>query len=257
MKILIQSELSRLVMRRRTIIILILSVLAFLFLAFFNSSFGIGFYDPNQTAKLDALNFAPFVLRDYHFYLVLVLCPLLVVESFNRERTSGEYRIVMIRPYSRTQFYSAKIISLAIIMGILMFILWILAMILGGVLLPQTPATSFFNPEVSYTMSEAIFFNFKFYLVEYFMLLAIISVISSISLLLSSPLLSYVASIFLLYGIGFSIVPFEFLVTSTRSIFDLLLGIEAGGHVILSLIVILGLGMGSSYVMFKRNDYLS
>ena len=67
MKILIQSELSRLVMRRRTIIILILSVLAFLFLAFFNSSFGIGFYDPNQTAKLDALNFAPFVLRDYHF----------------------------------------------------------------------------------------------------------------------------------------------------------------------------------------------
>ena len=70
MKILIQSELSRLVMRRRTIIILILSVLAFLFLAFFNSSFGIGFYDPNQTAKLDALNFAPFVLRDYHFYLV-------------------------------------------------------------------------------------------------------------------------------------------------------------------------------------------
>ena len=93
---------------------------------------------------------------------MLVLCPLLVVESFNRERTSGEYRIVMIRPYSRTQFYSAKIISLAIIMGILMFILWILAMILGGVLLPQTPATSFFNPEVRIRCLRLSFFNFKF-----------------------------------------------------------------------------------------------
>ena len=257
MKTLIQSELSRLVIRRRTIIILILSILAFLFLAFFNSFFGSGFYDPNQTATLDALNFAPFVLRDYHFYLVLVLCPLLVVESFNRERTSGEYRMVMIRPYSRRQFYSAKIISLAIVIGVLVFILWILAMILGSLVLPKSTTTSFFNPKVSYTMVEAIFFSFKFYLIEYFMLVAIISVVSSISLLLASPLLSYVASIFLLFGLGFSTASFEFLAISTRSIFDLLLGIGAGWHVILSLIVVLGLGTGSSYVLFKRNDYLS
>ena len=83
MKQLIQSELSRLVMRRRTAIILIISLLAFIFIAFFNSTFGVGFYDPFVTANLDSLNFTPFILRDYHFYLVLILCPLLVVENID------------------------------------------------------------------------------------------------------------------------------------------------------------------------------
>ena len=137
MKQLIQSELSRLVMRRRTAIILIISLLAFIFIAFFNSTFGVGFYDPFVTANLDSLNFTPFILRDYHFYLVLILCPLLVVETFNRERYSGEYRMVMIRPYSRVQLYVAKILTLAIVMGVFSIILWMMANIFAQLMLPK------------------------------------------------------------------------------------------------------------------------
>lgn len=257
MKNLIRSECSRLVMRRRTIVILIISLFAFLFLSFFNSTFGVGFYDPNQTARLDSLNFAPFVLRDYHFYFVLVLCPLLVVESFNRERCSGEYRMIMIRPYSRAQFYFAKMISLSLVFGVLIFILWGIATIFGFFVLPHADTTSLFNPNMMYTTTEAISFSLKFYFVEYLMLIGIIGVISGVSLLLPNSLLSYIGSVFFLCGIGFSVIPLEFLVSSTRCIFDLLLGIGASWHVILYLMAILGIGIGGSYMMFKHSDYLS
>lgn len=257
MKQLIQSEFDRLVMRRRTMIILILSVLAFLCLAFFNSMFGVGFYDPYTTASLDALNFAPFMLRDYHFYFVLILCPLLVVETFNRERYSGEYRMVMIRPYSKLQLYQAKIITLAILMGIFTFVLWIVGIGFANMMLPSVRETSFFEPQIRYTSTDAILFSLKFYIVEYMIIMSVIGVMSLISLLLPNTIFAFLGSIFVVCIVGFGFAPFEFLMSSTRSIFDLLLGMGNGINVILYVLVILGIGMVGSYAIFRGNDYLS
>ena len=257
MKQLVQSELQRLLMRRRTLIILVMSLLAFLFLAFFNSMFGVGFYDPIITTRLDSLNFSPFILRDYHFYFILIFCPFLTVETFNRERYSGEYRLVMIRPYSRMEFYSAKMISLCIIMAMMMFILWVIGNGLAYVMLPRVSETSFFEPSVVYSSFKAMIFGFKFYVIEFIILMSVIGIISLISLIVRNTVLSFLASVFVLWIIGFSLPTFEFLVSSTRSIFDVLLGMGMGWHVILYVMLTLVIGMGGSSIILKRSDYLS
>ena len=82
-------------------------------------------------------------------------------------------------------------------------------------------------------------------------------VISLISLLLPNTILAFLGSVFVLCLVGFGMPVFEFLVSSTRSIFDLLLGMGSSGNVILYVLVILGIGIGGSYALFRRNDYLS
>jgi len=160
LKNLIVCELQRLVCRKRTLTLIIVTLIGFLFIALFNIRFGVGFYDPMTITSLDALNFAPFILRDFHLFLVLVWCPLLVVESFNKELRSGEYRMVMIRSYSKEQLYLAKMISLMTVIAILTLSLWIIGNVFAFLVLPNHQQTLFFNEHQSYSMAGGLFFRF-------------------------------------------------------------------------------------------------
>lgn len=257
LKNLILCELQRLVCRKRTLILMIVTLLGFLFIAFFNVIFGVGFYDPLTTASLDALNFTPFILRDFHLFLVLVCCPLLVVESFNKELRSGEYRMIMIRSYSKAQLYLAKIISLMTIIAIVTVSLWIIGNVFAFLVLPNHQQTLFFNEQQSYSMTGALFFSFKFYLIEFMILMAVSGVIALLSLICPNAITSYLGAVFILILVGFGYVPMEFLIISTKSIFDLLLHMSSPLRVILNLMIVLTIGIGGSYLLYTKEDYLS
>lgn len=257
LKNLIVCELQRLVCRKRTLTLIIVTLIGFLFIALFNIRFGVGFYDPMTITSLDALNFTPFILRDFHLFLVLVWCPLLVVESFNKELRSGEYRMVMIRSYSKAQLYLAKMISLMTVIAILTLSLWIIGNVFAFLVLPNHQQTLFFNEHQSYSMAGALFFSFKFYLIEFMMLMAVCGVISLLSLICPNAITSYLGSVFILIFVGFGYVPMEFLIISSKSIFDLLLHMSSPLRVILNLMIVLTIGIGGSYLLYTKEDYLS
>lgn len=256
MKNLILCELQRLICGKRIIFLGVVTLLAFLFVCFFVSTFGIGFYDPVTTISLDFLNFPPFILRDFHVFIIFVICPLFVVESFNKELRSGQYRMVMIRPYTRKQLFLAKILSLMIVLAVFTLILWVVGCAYSFLVLPSINQTHFFTEE-SYSFSASMWFNFKFYFIEFLILIGVIGIITLMSLICPNTITSYLGSVFVLIVIGFGYAPMDFLILSTKSIFDLLLEMGSTWHVILNLVVVLITGLGGSWVLYRREDYLS
>lgn len=252
---LIKCELQR-IFRKKVRIVLVLSLGVLLLLILFNTLFGVGFYSPTVQTPLNALNLAPFVLKDYHFYLILILCPYLVAESFNKEWYSGAYRMIMIRPYSRNQLYVAKLISIYFVIALFLGISCTIAILYGNFVYPSVSTTIYFGAEHVYNGVEAMIFTIKFYCVEFFILMGIVGFMVTISLLIGKTVLSYIASIFLVWTVGFGVPSCEFLVSSTRTIFDILLGIGDKFQAIFLILVFLAIGQLVSYICFRNNDYL-
>lgn len=257
LKNLILSELQRLICRKRTIFLAIITLCSFLFICFFNFSFRVGFYDPMTTTVLNRLNFPPFILRDFHLFLVLVFCPLLVVESFNKERRSGEYRMVMIRSYSKGQLYVAKVISLMMVMAVLTACLWLIGNLFSVLVFPSVNQTIFFTEQQSYSVIGAMLFSLGFYFTEFLMLVSVCGIISFVSLICPNAITSYLGVVFVLIMVGFGYTPMEFLIISTKNIFDLLLQMSQPWRVILNLGLILGIGLGGAALLYTKEDYLS
>lgn len=60
---------------------------------------------------LSNLNFPVAVTREWYFTLFLLIFPILFIDSFNSEISSGAYRLVMIRPVGRWELLLAKWIT--------------------------------------------------------------------------------------------------------------------------------------------------
>ncbi|MGL4373795.1 MAG: ABC transporter permease, partial [Turicibacter sp.] len=149
MKNLMKCELQR-QFSKKSVTIFFISFLVFIVLCLFNLTFGVGFYDPLVVTPLDGLNFAPFILRDFHLYLIFILCPLIVVQSFNAEYKTGAYRMVMIRPHSKLKLYIAKFIGCVIPLLIFLALAYLTATLIGYLILPTPSTTLFFYEEFTF-----------------------------------------------------------------------------------------------------------
>ncbi len=253
MKNLIGSELERIFSSKKTKVTFIVSMILLILILFFVKIGETGFYDPKISVKLNSLNFAPFILREFHMVLAIIICPMLFTESFNSERTNGYYRMIMIRPYSKLQMFLSKWISQAITFGILILITFIITIVFGYLALPEASEANFFNIAGSFSKTGALLFNFKFYLCEYLVILAILSINALMGVLMPNSVLAFIGSVGVCLGSLYIVDKLEFLIFSTKGIFDILSGISMS--VLLYSLLIIIIGFLSGMVLFVSIDY--
>lgn len=256
MKNLICSELYRMLRSKKNIILLIITIVIFVLDALFLKFFNVGFYDKVTKINLNSLNSPPFILKENHLFLIFIFCPILFCESFNHENTCGAYRLFLIRGYDKAKFILSKIIACAIFSGALIIILFVLGTVLGSLLFNKTSLTSFVNKQISFNITGALFYNFKFYFLEYMIMLILIGLSSIIGSLMPNSAITYAVivalCIFLIYvneGI------FSYFLVNTPIIFDVLDG--RNNIFILSSILLIISTYSISIIMFKKRDYLN
>lgn len=216
------SELERTFKRKKTWVGLIVYILLLGFECLFLYMVGgQSFYDPDHVVKLNSLNTAPFFLRELGLFIIFVLLPMFVVDSFNGEYTSGAYRLVLLRPRGRAALFAVKWGVQAAIIFCLLCITWFVAAIYGHLVFPEVNEVSFLNTG-ELQSSEAFIYVLTFYSIALLVLLAVLTIGSLISTVMPNVILSYIGVIGFFIGGMYISDHFSFFITFTDSIFQVL-----------------------------------
>lgn len=221
-----KSEWERMWGRKKTKIALLLFLVFLVFECYF--LWGIGgrsFYDAENMVELNALNTSPFLLREMAIYVNFILIPMLVVDSFNGEYTSGALRMVLQRPVSLGRLVAAKWLVLALLLFVLNGLMLSVGTLFGRLMMPHAETVTFLNT-AAYGPFGAYMFSVIFYGIAYLIFLAVLGVSALISTLMPHPILSYIGTIgFLVSGIYVS-SRLDFFFSMSDSIFHQLGGLR-------------------------------
>lgn len=248
------SELERTFKRKKTWIgIFMYLALIGLECVFLTTVGGRSFYHPDHMVMLNSLNTAPFFLRELGLFLIFILIPMFVVDSFNGEYTSGAYRLVLLRPQNRTVLFMMKVSVQAMILFGLLLITWIVGMIYGKLAFIEVTEVSFFHTAPLQSI-EAFIYVGKFYAIAFLILLSIIIIGSLISVLMPNAILSYIGMIGFLIGSIYVSDKFSFFLNFTYSIFQVL-GQQNDSLLILVCFIIF-ISYIINVVVWKRRDWI-
>ncbi len=255
MKNIIKSELDRMIKSKKNKWLFIISIGIFILQGFFIKTFNVGFYDPNIITSLNSLNTPPFIIREFHLFLLYVFCPMIFIESFNHENTSGGYRMVLIRGYKKRDYIISKLMCCVMLMAVFMVITYIVGTLFGYLFIDKTNATTYFNMEGSFGVFKAALYNFKFYGLEYLIVLAFLGISSIIGIISKNSVIAYFLSLGICIGSIYISDTFEFFLGSTKVIFDTLANMN--NTFILSCIIIMVSTSVISILIFEKRDYLN
>lgn len=254
MKNILRSETERIFKRKKTWIgIGIYLLLIGLQCLFLSGVGGIAFYSPEEEVALNSLNTAPFLLRELGLFLLFILIPMLVVDSFNGEYTSGAYRMVLLRPVQRGKLFLAKIMALSGIVFLLLLITMTAGIIYGNMAFPHVTETSFLDTEMLQPLA-AYSYIILYYLIAFVILFSAMMVGSVISIILPNMILAYIGIIGFLVGSIYVSDYMVFFLSMADTIFILLAGQKL---MMFSIILFLILG---SYILnigiWKKRDWI-
>ena len=224
MKYILLSEWERTFKRKKTwagIIIYILLIT--LECCFLYAIGGRSFYNPDDVVMLNSLNTSPFFFRELGIFLIFILIPMFVVDSFNGEYTSGAYRLVLLRPKSVIQLYISKLFVQGLILFGLLFLTFLISNIYGHIVFPDVKETTFYNTS-SITTFQSYIYILVFYSIAYSILFTVLIVGSLISILMPNSILSYITILLFLIGIIYISDKFTFFLTPSDSIFEVMGG---------------------------------
>ncbi|MBC2396828.1 ABC transporter permease [Clostridium tetanomorphum] len=187
MKELIISEFLRMRKRKKNKICILMLIVSFIFTLVWDKTPFLGsgteFYTPDISTKINSLNFAIFSMKNLILLLFLIVLPVLFIDSLSGEYESGAYRLILTRPYTRTQLWISKLIVQSLFAGAIFTVFFIASTIFGYLLFPKVSTTTFYTNPRLYNAVDALIYNFKAVALMYLIsnaILALSSVISSI-----------------------------------------------------------------------------
>lgn len=257
MKELIISEFLRMRSRKKNKICLLILIIAFLFTIFWDSSAflgqGIGFYTPDISCKLNSLNYPLFCMKNVIFILFIVVLPILFIDSLSGEYESGAYRLILVKPYTRMEFWFSKLIVQSLFTLMIFIIFFILSIIAGYALFPKVSSTTFYNSSINYTVVSAFLYNLKAVLLMCLVSNAILAISALISSVIPKAVISFIILLSILIGSLYVGHGFDALLMPLEAIVKLLSSGERMKFYVpvISCIVI---GLTLSTVIFSKKD---
>ncbi|AVQ46909.1 ABC transporter permease subunit [Clostridium botulinum] len=218
MKELIISEFLRMRGRKKNRASFILILVNFIFSICWYKTFGggIGFYTPDISAKINSLNLPIFVMKDLALILFLIVLPMLFIDSLSGEYESGAYRLILIRPYSKIKLWFSKLIVQSLFSLVIFVVFFILSVISGYILFPRATITNFYNIPKVYDQLGAFIYNFKVVALMYFVSIAILTLTSLISSMVSKSVAAFlivicslIGGIYIGHGLQIIFLPFH------------------------------------------------
>lgn len=247
------SECERMFKRKKTWVgIAIYLLLIGLEALFLYGVGGVSFYSPEEAVLLNSLNTAPFFLRELGIFLIFIIIPMFVVDSFNGEYSSGAYRLVLLRPQGHVTLLAVKLCVQGTIIFVLLMVTWVIATLFGKIVFPAAEEVTFLNTGFLEPF-QAMMYSLSFYLIAFLILFALISIGSVISSVMPNAILSYIGIVgFVIWTIYVS-DQFLFFLSMSDSIFEIM-----GNQQVSTFIIIASLILGScimNILIWKKRDW--
>ncbi len=153
---LLQSDWQRIWKRKKTFVSLLIFVAIVLLDCLFLGVQSFGAFDNVSSVPLTAQNFSLFLLKEVSFFLVLIIGPILMIDSFNGEYHGGQLRLVLIRPISILRLFAAKWINLAVILLLFVAVTFVIGEGAGHLLKPNVDSVVYLNPARAYGPAKRI-----------------------------------------------------------------------------------------------------
>ncbi|WP_242271264.1 ABC transporter permease [Bacillus cereus group sp. BfR-BA-01310] len=217
------SEFERIFDRKKTKVLIVIFGLLLILHSVWVHTFGVAIYDTKGTeAILSNLNFPVAVTREWYFTLFLLIFPILFIDSFNSEISSGAYRLIMIRPVSRWELLLAKWITQMSIVSLFLLIAFIESYVYGTFFIRHAEETFFLDKQVIYGTGASILYTLKYYLILWFIASALLMLSSFVSLWFQNAIITYFVIVGLLVAVLYVNEEISYFVIGSESILRIL-----------------------------------
>lgn len=256
MKRLIASEFQRIIGSRRTQLLLLFYILMIIAGCAFRLVSPYGSYDGiHYNVNLNRLNFSPFAFYEIRLELLYIILPVLFIDSINYEQSIGAFRMYMIRPYKKHEFIISKWIALSLTTFIFIIIGFMISTIFGYLFMPKASIVKFYAISHDFGAVQAFLYTLKFFIIQFIICLCVLALASAVGMIINNSIISILAVIALLVGLGFRTKLFDFLFYTTKYGFYILSGTAPMSfYISFTLILIGGLLIGA--LLWQKKDYL-
>ncbi len=252
---LMQSDWQRMWKRKKTLVSLLIFVGIVLLDCLFLNMQHLGAFDNVSTVPLTAQNFSLFLLKEVSFFLVLIIGPILMIDSFNGEYHAGQLRLVLIRPISVMRMIAAKWINLAIVMALFLLVTFTVGEIFGHLFKPSVDTVVFLNTDRSYDPAGAFLYCLESYGLFMLIMLAQLSLTGLICTALPSPIICYLGWVGIAVGSMYVSDTFSFLLFGISSVFEWMAGSYAHAF-ILPVMICMILGFAVTMLWWHRRNWV-
>lgn len=249
------AEWERTWSRPKTKITFFVYLIILILQSFWLSNWGIGFYHPELFVRLDATNFSLFLMKEASFFLVFIILPMLYIDSLSGEKSSGAYRMVLIRPHSFGKFLLAKWLVLGTWVLIFVCACFLIGNIYGH-LRYEVPSKIVFypgGPELSF--GAIMGYQIAFFAVIAFIYLILLGISTLLSTYLKSPILVYFSLMVLLIGLLYFPIDFSFMLVNGQSALEIVSGKRTDSFLVNASLLFIG-SFTASYWLFCKRDWV-
>ncbi|MGM1021060.1 MAG: ABC transporter permease [Bacillota bacterium] len=191
-----KSEMERIWNRKSTYLLYVAYILIIVTIIWSHKITGTKVFRFGEgTMVVNNLNLPWLMMSEVALFLTTAMLPILYVDQLGGDLHSGAYRLYVLRPYRRFQFWLAKLLALSVTTIIFLGTSLLIGVIAGWLLFPHSSTFFKYGSSVTSTSSDAIPYVLAFYLVLTIVCLAKLMLSSVICLFVSRPLFSYIGII--------------------------------------------------------------
>ncbi|PEE40422.1 ABC transporter permease [Bacillus pseudomycoides] len=223
MKQLMISEFERFFSRKKTVVICGVFFVLLLIDCLSIQHWGVAIYNPEgASAPISQLNFQVALGKELYIILSLLIFPILFIDSFNGERSSGSYRLVCIRPIKRGNLLVAKWLTQIVVVFLLLFLMFVVSYIYGKLFVSSAEYTTFLHQDIKYNAAEALLYTLKFYGILVFITATSLMLASFISLWMPNVVLSFFMTIGIMFGTLYIHDSFSYFIAAGQEVIRIL-----------------------------------
>ncbi|WDM21871.1 ABC transporter permease [Paenibacillus polymyxa] len=193
-----RSEMERIWNRRSTLLlytIFLLMVIANIVSLKINGTMKFRFGE--GIATVNNLNLPWLMMSEISLFLILALLPILYVDQLSGDIHSGAYRLYVLRPYRRFQFWLGKLFALSVTTIVFTGTALLIGILAGWTIFPRSLTFFKYGSAEASTSLDAMSYTLVFYLVLTLVCLAKLMLSSAVCLFISRPLFSFISILFI------------------------------------------------------------
>lgn len=249
---LLSSEWQRIYSKRKNILFFTILVIYILAQPFLAKNL---FFTMDESVPLNSLNYSIFLLKKIYYLMILVILPVLCIDSVNGEYQTGSLRLVAIRPLSLKSILYVKWILMLAMIAVIMVITFVVGTAIGHLFYPKVDSVSFYYdhaPELN--AIEAYIYQLKYYISVFFIFVALIGIASLLSVLLPNTIITVIAYLFLLFISVYLSDLFDILLFGSQEMFVFLL--EADPSYLWFLFLVVALTYSFTLLRWNSRDWV-
>lgn len=221
---LLSSEWQRIYNRKKSILFFLIFMVYLLVQPLLAENL---FFTTEESIPLNSLNYPIFLLKKTYYLMILIILPVLCIDSINGEYQSGGLRLVAIRPLPLKKILIAKWFLLIAIVAVIMAITFAVGTIAGYLFYPQVDSVSFYYENAPALGGiDAYIYQLKYYFGVFLIFVTLLGIASLLSVILPNSIISVIAYLFLLFISVYLSDLFDILLFGSQEMFVFLLEVD-------------------------------